>query len=575
MHVAQGAVVSPQCSVSSSTEGVQAQFGEEQETFFAESSGPPYLPQNFDGASFVDNVDTDGTCTWTKRDGTKIVYAGYHQASGSQVCLSYNILSVTYPNGRVLTYYYYGSFNQSGPTPIISIASNSGYLLKYNYSGTPAFSMETSVTAINRSYESCDPAAVSCSLQHSWPTATLTWLLHTVSPCDGFYVGPGDCDHTTFTVQDAALRNYVFELDSTSRVISYQPPEATSPVYSYTLCSMLLNHTMTNCFGTTHWPGTPGGFDPTPLLVDLVASVTRNGQTWSYDSQFSTGAPPGHGDWRHSVTAPPPLGTTMWATGNATPGTETLEGPIDSITHYDNTIDRYERSYQNILLDRTTPAGIIMQYGFDGFRANLSQITQQPKSGSGLSNIVQSATYPEPGVTQCANIFTCNKPIAAIDANGHDADGNVIAGHETDFTYDSHGNVLTETYPAPVSGGIRPQIRRTYGSHYAWYLNSSGVMTKDPHAISLLETESSCSTTAASGSGCAGGTGDEVKTTYYYGPDSGPNNLLLRGKSVAHASDSDMTHALTSCYGYDLQGNKIWETSPNARPASWAACINH
>ena len=569
----QGAVVTPQCSVSSSTEGVQVQFGEERETFFAESSGPPYMPQNFDGANFVDNVNTNGTCTWTKRDGTKIVFAGYHQASGSQVCLSYNILSVTYPDGRILTYYYYGSFNQSGPTPIISIASNSGYLLKYNYSGTPAYSMQTSVTAINRSYESCDPAAVSCSLQHSWPTATLTWQLHTVSPCDGFYVGPGDCIHTTFTVQDAALRHYVFELDSTSRVISYQPPDATGAVYSYTLCSQLLTGVETCCP-----PPAPGGFDARPLYTDLVSSVTRNGQTWSYSSSFSTGAPPGHGDWRHDATTP--LGMNMWATGNATPGSESLEGPIDSITHYDGTVDKYERSARNVVISVTTPAGVVKTYAYDygenpgSGRANLTQITQTPISGSGLPNLVETASYPEVGVYPCVNIVTCNKPTAVVDANSH----------ETDYTYAStHGGVLTQTDPAGPNG-IRPEIVRTYLQHHAWYLNSSGTMTEDSHPIWLLATESTCQKTAVSGSSCVGGANDKVVTSYDYGPNSGPNNLLLRGKTVAGYNPvpsyapvtgtytvAPTIQTLRTCYAHDMQGNKIWETSANANPSSCPA----
>jgi YD repeat-containing protein len=549
-------VFEPECSTSDGGYGVQAIYGEQRATF--DNTGSGYVSQAQDGSTFVDNGTT---CTWTQRDGTQIVFAAYRQ-SGNPECLSNNILSVTHPDGRILTYYYYpnnGSFSTTAnvQSPIISIASNTGYLLKYNYSGTPVFSMETSVTAINRAYESCDPTAVSCSLQNTWPTATLTWLLHTVSPCDGFYAGEGDCIHTTFTVQDAAQRNYVFELDSTSRVISYQPPEATSAVYSYSLCSWLLSASL-ECGGYIAPPPTPGGFDPRPLAIDTVSTVTRNGQTWGYGSEFSTGAPPGHGDWGHSVTTP--LGTIMHATGNATPGTETSEGPTDSITHYDNTVDQFWRNTQNSVLSVTTPAGVQKRYAYDG-RDNLTQITQIPISGSGLANIVETATYPEPGAYPCANIYTCNKPTAVIDANSN----------ETDFTYDSYGNMLTQTDPA-APNGIRPEIQRTYVQGNAWYLNSSGTMTEDSNPIWLLATESTCATTAASGSGCAGGSNDQIVTTYDYGPNSGPNNLILRGKTVTGYNPVTQTiQTLRSCYAHDMQGNKIWETSPNANPSSCPA----
>ncbi|NJS14220.1 MAG: RHS repeat protein [Sphingopyxis sp.] len=46
-------------------------------------------------------------------------------------------------------------------------------------------------------------------------------------------------------------------------------------------------------------------------------------------------------------------------------------------------------------------------------------------------------------------------------------------------------------------------------------------------------------------------------TTYEYGPDVGPNNLLLRGI----VEDANGT-ILRICYGYDERGNRISETRP-------------
>jgi hypothetical protein len=66
-------------------------------------------------------------------------------------------------------------------------------------------------------------------------------------------------------------------------------------------------------------------------------------------------------------------------------------------------------------------------------------------------------------------------------------------------------------------------------------------------------------TSATTNNACAGGANDEVVTTYDYGPNGGPNNLLLRGKVVTFAGQSRRT-----CYGHDLYGNQISETEPRA-----------
>jgi hypothetical protein len=537
-----------ECSTGPGQVSIQAVYGEERATFDIQSS--QYVPEARDGSTFVDN---GSTCTWTKRDGTKLVYIAY-RVSGDPRCLSQNLSSITTPDGKISTYYYYGSFSTTLQSPILSIATNTGYMLKYIYSGTPAFGSQTSVVAFNRAFQACDPAAVSCSLASGWPTSTLTWTPHTVFPCDGFptiYIGYNSCIHYTFTIQDAAHRNHVFELDSYMRVISYQPPEATSAVYNYNLCSLLVGNNLRNCFGYTTWPPYTGVFQPQPLLLDLAESVTRNGQAWAYGANFTPGggAPPSYSSWSHQVTNP--LGKTMGATGNATPGTEAYWGPIESVSKYDSTFYQYERSVRNVLGYELTPAGIKRLYDFEQYRANLDQITTYPVTGSPLSPTVQAASYPEPGVYTCSNIITCNKPITATDANLN----------QTDFTYDStHGGMLTETDPAV--NGIRPQTRRTYVQRYAWYLDSSGTMTRDTNPVWLLATESYCRTSAASGAGCSL-TNDETVTSYDYGPDSGPNNLILRGKAMTASGTT-----LRTCYAHDTQGNKIWETSPNANPAS-------
>ena len=82
-------------------------------------------------------------------------------------------------------------------------------------------------------------------------------------------------------------------------------------------------------------------------------------------------------------------------------------------------------------------------------------------------------------------------------------------------------------------------------------------MTGQP--IWLLTSESRCRRTAATETGCVGGAADELVTTFDYGPEAGPNNLLLRG-IVEDANGV----ASRTCYTYDAVGNRTGETMPLA-----------
>src|SRR5581483_10811425 len=173
--------------------------------------------------------------------------------------------------------------------------------------------------------------------------------------------------HHLFTIQDAAGRNHVFELDSYSRVISYQPPQATTPVYFYVLCTLMADGTtLTNCFGSTRWDlHYPSDFtlylEP-PLLWDSVSTVTRNGKVWNYNSGFTQGTmtPPDPtqlpSEWGHFGNSP--LGVSWSAEGNSTPGTESKFGPTERVVLYDGTVYQYERSTRNNVSSVQTNSGI-------------------------------------------------------------------------------------------------------------------------------------------------------------------------------------------------------------------------
>lgn len=150
----------------------------------------------------------------------------------------------------------------------------------------------------------------------------------------------------------------------------------------------------------------------------------------------------------------------------------------------------------------------------------------------------------------------CDKPLSRTDPRG-----NV-----TNYTYSqAHGGLLTETGP-PDANGVRPQTRYSYVERTAWVAAPGGGYAQVGLPVWLLESKSLCKTSTATGNPaapCAAGAADEVRTLYDYGPNAGPNNLELRG-----VVDDATGQALRTCYGYDAQGNRIWETKPRAGLAS-------
>lgn len=198
--------------------------------------------------------------------------------------------------------------------------------------------------------------------------------------------------------------------------------------------------------------------------------------------------------------------------------------------------------------DRTNstsaPEGNGERYTRDS-RGNVTARTLVAKSGSGLSDLVATAHYP----STCSTIKTCNKPDYVVDAGGN----------RTDYTYDtSHGGVLTETGPADPNG-IHPVKRYAYAQRYAWIKNSGGTYTQVATPVWLLTEVRYCRTSATVSGACSAGSSDEVVTAYEYGPNAGPNNLLVRGIAVT----ADGTTRRT-CYGYDTNGNRVFETRPRA-----------
>jgi YD repeat-containing protein len=195
-----------------------------------------------------------------------------------------------------------------------------------------------------------------------------------------------------------------------------------------------------------------------------------------------------------------------------------------------------------LLQSFTNPEGDQTFLTYDGNR-NTTSVTRHAKPGSGLADITTSSIY------DTGHRASSNKPTSVTDAKGN----------TTSYSYDPvHGGVLTETDPAV--NGVTPTKRYAYAQRYAWISNGAGGYIQAATPVWVMTQMSICKNgnPNSTNTGCATA-GDEVITTYDYGPDAGPNNLNLHGTVVDAGGLS-----LRSCVTFDAMGRKISETRPRA-----------
>ncbi|MEA3034703.1 MAG: hypothetical protein QOH04_462 [Sphingomonadales bacterium] len=258
-----------------------------------------------------------------------------------------------------------------------------------------------------------------------------------------------------------------------------------------------------------------------------LAAVTGPGSSsanisWSYGTNGVSSATNAGVTTSYSVSTSGSTRTTTVTDAlshSATVVADTSTGRVTSVTDPLSRATAYTYDSSGRLTRTTAPEGNYVNLTYDS-RGNVTETRAVAKSGSGLSDIVSTASYD----SSCTNIVTCNQPNSITDARGN----------TTDYTYDStHGGVLTVTAPAPTSGATRPQIRFGYTQVTA--------VTGEP--VYLLTSTSACQ----SSSSCSGGT-DEAKTTISYNT----SNLLPTSTTSGNGTG---TLAATTAFAYDSIGN--------------------
>jgi RHS repeat-associated protein len=457
-------------------------------TFRTNSSGV-FVPDDADGSTLV---PSGSNFIYTARDGTWIQFLSAY-STGFDVTARGS--SVRRPNGEELTYHYKMALCDPGQpclgsgVRVQSVTSNLGYQLKAYYGSNSfdvdpaAWSQLTRVVAINQAVDYCTPTADTCpAFTKTWPELALTRSESGANATD--------------TIAD--------NLSNTMTVISTndEPTSITSPANPAVDMSLTYD------------------------VNGRVASLTRGGGTWGY-SYADSGS-------QRTTTVTQPLGGSRVYVSDLT--LKRVLSQTDELGR--TTSNQYDSSGR---LTRTTaPEGNYTQLTYDA-RGNVTETRAVAKSGSGLADIVATASF----ASTCSNAKTCNQPASVTDARG-----NV-----TDFTYDAtHGGVLTITAPAPTSGAVRPQTRMSYSPLSAYYKNYQGTIVAAPTPVYKLTATSACQTQSS----CTGAA-DEVKTAIAYGSAGVANNLLPT--SVTSGSGNNSLTA-TSAMTYDPVGNLLTVDGP-------------
>lgn len=469
-------------------------------------SGGVFTPASNSGATLT---QSGPTYTFTSAAGAVASFTTTYCYTGTGVpctAKAFQIERIS-PNGEATQYHYVSQAYIRGFDPVTgdpilgtavrlqSVTNNRGYQLRYTYKANSiagAGPLNTrvanwlavaSVTGVNNAVDYCGPTAFSCTYSRTWPSIA--------------YVSTVGGPITSATDQSGRVTQYSFTSGALSGIRF--PGSATDDI---TVATSVTTGRTTSVSGAT---GT---------------------WTYAYDLGSSSGTTTATGPNSQSLTV-------GYAYSIGRPNYVTNALGYSVVFQYDT-----QRRVKVV----TSPEGDAATYTYDT-RGNITQVVHSPKPGSGLSNIVVSATFP----SSCTNTKTCNRPTSVTDGRGY----------VTDYTYDSsHGGILTITRPPPTPGTVRPQVRFSYAAQTAYYKNSAGVIAPATTSVTLPTSTSQCIVGVAPA--CLG-TLDEARTTLTYGAAGIANNLV---STVVSDGSGDGSLTATTLLSYTPNGDILTVDGP-------------
>ena len=420
---------------------------------------------------------------------------------------------VSHPNGEAIGYVYQtivsGPFNQVFHRPE-RITSNLGYHIALTYQGQDF---------------GADPGA--------WATVSTATLYRSAEP-------------------DTPLRRLTYTggtvVDSGATIADTSDDRT----YACSGCGGTLGADVETWSGSLQLPGETAPMLQVAAVPDrpLVQTVTRDGVQWTY-AYLNPHQEPGQLAWFYDkVTVTGPNGFSQ-AYQMAKGGPPRARHPM--ITSVTDSLQR-QTAYLYDSADRPTqityPEGnrVSVQYDEVG---NIVSRTMHARPGSGLADIVATADYPGPpqGMPRMCGV-ACWRPISSRDA----------MGRQTDYVYNGHGQLTTQTEPADAAG-----VRRRTIIDYA--LSPAGISRR--WRVTVCGVGTTC------------GTNQEIRTEYEYVGDT-PLVSLERRRDLALETVIETRHyydasgRLTSTdgplsgtddtvfYRYDVHGRRTWEIGARA-----------
>ena len=448
---------------------------------------------------------------------------------------------VEFPNGEFLVYDYEPSRLNNGTITanrLTSVTSSRGFQLSFDYVN-PAVSGNDDpnkrlIETITASRISCVSGATDCSAGQ----------FASVSYSYDFVGGNGGVPRLrTFT--DATGNDYEYDYvgcninggsgsyNTATFLQSVRYPDAPSvPRFTNEYYEPVANDTQANLV----W---------LPCRVDYQLDHLGQMTDYTYDLDGSTQA---------TVNYPDGSARNYFSPYNEPEGYLVNHGPL---------LSNYSDGLGRSAFYTWDGAGRMLSVSWDGMRSsqtydargNITEVRQEARAGSGLSDVVSTAGYPTCDAT---NFRFCNKPSFVVDARGA----------RTDFQYSwSHGGLLVQLAPADANNQ-RAVSRFQYSSFYAAPSVTVPSGISMPSGAYLMTGEITCLTSGVTGTtinfNYTCGAADRTRTEYQYA--SSTSSSRSAHELVSQIVDSDNVMAVTS-YQYDAVGNLIEEDGPLAGAA--------
>ncbi len=519
-------------------------------------------------------LDTvNNTYLYTKPDGTIVTYNRYTTAANSNAYMT----KIQYPNGFTI---YIDKKETSISGPIDRVTTNTGFQLKYIYdihnrplatapdpgnrhnhllladSLNWSTRMPKHIIAINNAIEYCGPLT-DCQLSKVWPQTTYNWP-------DGMpramFIAK-----SIFSVTDAMGRTTEYHHKPFDESTFYLGLDVGTPGESFVPRIVKIKDATSNI--------TTMNYDYKNKVIPQSQTTgprsTDIGQTVDYREQFMNGW--GHGSnigltfitgqhiasavlnkaWLNDETWHYSVGQNYqyYATQNTSGGHQAVRAvryndyykvPFYIETH-ERKIQLYPTYGNELYLTSNLDNSNTRFYAYNE-RGNLKSISHIA-SFNQQETIVQEAEYD----AICTNPKTCNKAKWISDG----------LGNKTHYTYHSDSGQVTSITLPENEQGIKAQTRYSYEKKFAIFKADSDIATPATDGIWLLTTESYCQNSNFNDGVCENN--DQVITNYQYTP----SNLQLKSISV-----TDNNKTLRTCYSYNDLGQRISETTPNAKLTS-------